>query len=228
MNIKDLKLGTKLELEIYNDDNEKITPSFASKLEGVPEENIAIVSAPIFEGNLYPVHIDWLMNVYFLHGGDLYYFPAKVLGRETDGHLAYLKLEILGKTEKIQRREFFRFECSIPVRYRVLAYQSETNGEEVPMNEGVTRDLSGGGMCIKLNEELKVNDLLEIEFELEQAKKRNIHVTGKVVRFSRRHEDPKYGYEAAVVFKKIRNTDKEAIVRFIFEEQRKLRSKGLI
>ena len=226
MKITEVKIGTRLELEVFDDFGEKITPNFSSQLEWADDEDTAVVAAPIFEGNIYPVRIGWKMNVYFISKDDLYKLRARILNRGMKENIAHIKIEILGDIEKIQRREFFRFEYTIPASYRVVESLYDEEKDKEPMKPAATRDLSGGGVCIKLEEQVNINKLVECELDLGDKKK--VSFIGKVVRSTKRPEDPKYGYEIGILFKKIENRDKEAIIQFIFQEQRKLRRKGLI
>jgi len=226
MKITEVKIGTKLELEVFDDYNEKINPSFPSQLECPVDEKTAVVAAPIFEGVIYPVHKGWFMNVYFIVKDDLYKFRARITGRGTRDNLAFIKIELLSEIAKIQRRQFFRFECTIPVEYRVVESMNDNESEKSAMKTSVTRDISGGGVCIKLEEGITLNKMVEGNLILNEIKK--VHFFGWVVRSSKRTEDIKYGFEIGVLFKKIENSDKEAIISFIFEQQRRLRKKGLI
>lgn len=226
MRVKDIKTGTRLELEVFDDFGEKITPTFSSQFEWAVDEVTMVVAAPIFEGNIYPVRIGWFMNVYFTVRDDLFKFRTRVLSRGSKDNIAHLKLELIDDIVKIQRREFFRFEYSIPIEYRVVNSIHEEESEKEPMKPAVTRDLSGGGLCIKLEEQIPLNKIMECRLSLGDLGE--VSFFGKVVRSSNRPEDMKYKYEVGLLFRKIENRDKERIIRFIFREQLRLRRKGLI
>jgi c-di-GMP-binding flagellar brake protein YcgR len=51
---------------------------------------------------------------------------------------------------------------------------------------------------------------------------------GEVLRVLRYNFEGKFSYEAGILYKKIENIDREAIIGFIFSTQRKLRKKGMI
>jgi c-di-GMP-binding flagellar brake protein YcgR len=227
MELKEIQLGVKLELEMYDDMGDMIVPPLVSQYELALDEKTAIIAAPIRESVIFPIHIGAIGTAVFIQKDDLYKFKFRVLGRGTKENIAYLKIELPGEIIKIQRRQFFRFEYGVPVRYRVVNQFPEAGDiQEQPMKDAVTRDLSGGGICIKLEEEVKLREIIECEVSLGEKKK--ISFIGKVVRSSRRNNDLKYGYEIGVIFQKIGNTDREAVIGFIFEVQRKLRKKGLI
>lgn len=226
MNITEVIVGTRLELEIYDDYRENVVPAVTSQFEMALDPKTAIIAAPIFQGTFYPVRLGWYLKVYYCFKDDLYTFEAKVVSRLNKNDLNYLKIELLSDIIKIQRREFFRFECNVPVEYRAIDSIHTPEDERGMFKKAITRDLSGGGLCIKVQEEISTNQLIECKLELYKEKK--VEFIGKIVRVSPKAEEKKYKYEIGVIFTQIVGRDKEAIIRFIFEEQRRLRKKGLI
>jgi c-di-GMP-binding flagellar brake protein YcgR len=226
MEIAHIKTGIKLELEVFDSLNEKVTPLFASQFEQALDEETAIIAAPIFEGVIFPIHRGWLMNIFFLESGDFYRFKAKVISRLRKGNLSFLKIKILSGIERVQRREFFRYECILPVKYRVVEDLINSDDKTKIPKDAVTKNISGGGVCIRLDEELDINKLIKCDLSLSKTKK--IRFYGKVVRKNKLDDNTTFKFEAGVLFEKIEYSDKEAIVRFIFEEQRKLIKKGMV
>ncbi|MCR4434479.1 MAG: flagellar brake protein [Clostridiales bacterium] len=226
MKLADLAIGTKMELELYDSLGEKIRPPLISEFEWAEGESTAFIAAPIHEGNIYPVRIGTVMDICFLTKGDLMTFKARVLDRDQKDNIALLKIEAVSEFEKIQRRQFFRFEWSIPVQYRIVSsYHSEQNGDE-PFINAVTKDLSGGGLCIVSKDKIELDKILECQLTL--GSDETIKFFGKVIRVVRREDKGNCKYEVGVAFRKIDQKDRESVIKHIFEEQRKLRKKGLI
>lgn len=227
MKLSEMDIGTKLELQMYNAFGEKIRPSLVSELEWAEGENVAFIAAPFQGGVIYPVHIGTSLNVYFIHNGDLKRFKAKVLERAADENIPLLKIAVESEIERIQRRQFYRFACSLPVKYRVIDLRDQEQSKKVPFKEAVTRDLSGGGLCVIVGEgELKSGELLECELQLSQDSV--VRFRGQVVRVSTQELDGKHRFKAGIWFRKIENKDRESIISYIFQEQIRLRKKGLI
>lgn len=227
MRFSELQIGVKLELEIYDDDNEKVEPSFTSKIEMVMDHHRVVVAAPIHEGVIYPVHIGWTIAVYFIQNGDLYKFNAKIIDRNILNNIAYLIIERTEKIHKIQRRQYFRFECILPFKYIVIDTDLSRTNDKTIQKTSITKDISGGGLCVKLDEKIGIKKYLECELVLKENK--IIRFVGKVIRSGISDNlNQKYRYEIGLVFKEIDKRDKEAIIKYIFEEQRELRKKGLI
>jgi c-di-GMP-binding flagellar brake protein YcgR len=226
MNFNDLISGVKLELEIYNNMDEVIDINFISQFEWAAKEDVAYIAAPIHEGNIYPVRLGSKLNGYFINKDDLFKCKAIVLDRTVRDNLAYLKIELKGDIEKIQRRQFFRFDYSVPITYRIVTSMNPEVNQKIPFIKTITRDLSGGGLCLLLEEKVNIGE--QVECELPVNNEKVVRFFGKVTRSSMRDPEEKYKFEIGVSFRKIEYKDREAVIGFIFEEQRKLRKKGLI
>jgi c-di-GMP-binding flagellar brake protein YcgR len=225
MTLAGIRTGTKIELEMFDENGDKIVPNFASQMENSLDEKTAIIAAPIFEGNIYPLRLGWHFNAYFRIKDDLYKFRGKIVGRGSNDGIAHIRIEASGNIIKIQRREFFRFECYVPISYRLVSI-GHIEADNIPYKNAVTCDLSGGGCAIKLEEEIKLGEIVECKLDLGEDE--NVYFQGRVVRSVKRREDPKYGFEIGILYRKIDYRDKEAVIKYIFEQQRKLRKKGLI
>lgn len=222
MDFAQLKLGMKVEMTL---DDVEVSPKLVSQFEGTCSDGTYYVSAPIYEGRIYPISVGAKLNLYFVEKENFYKFRAKVLERSRKAAISLLKIQVLGEIKKIQRREFFRFECIIPVKYRVVGSSNTVLNKDENFKKTITRDLSGGGVCIKLEEKLNTGDVIECELFLDDFNK--VCFVGKVVRITECEADKgTYKYEAGVLFEKIDDKSREKIVSYIFQEQRKLIKKG--
>jgi c-di-GMP-binding flagellar brake protein YcgR len=227
MKLNDIEAGTKLELEISNSINEEKKLVLISEFEWADNESTAVIAAPILEGAIYNIHIGALMNVYFILDGELYKLKARVMERKRIDNIALLGMKILGDIERIQRRQFFRFEYSLPFKYRIVEEPNNSNDSKTDKySMAITRDLGGGGLCILIEE--KIDEGIVVEGELELSEKEKAKFSGKIIRVSKRESEGKYNYDAAIEFYQIDNKVRETIIKYIFEQQRKLRKKGLI
>ncbi|MCX7842612.1 MAG: flagellar brake protein [Clostridia bacterium] len=225
MKYSDLQPGLKLELEVFNLQGEKIEHQLISQLEWIEDDNTGVIATPIFEGALYPIRIGWGMNVYFIFKDNLYTFSSKVSSTYSKDNISLLKIVFQGEIRRIQRRQFFRFECCVPIKYRIVASTKPEYNEGILFTDTFSRDLSGSGVCIATEEKMLQNQLVELLLPLENSKEVNFF--GRVVRSVK----PEYNdlkYETGLSFYDIQYKEREAIIGFIFREQRKLRKKGLI
>lgn len=224
MNVQDIKIGTKLNIELYNESYEKIPSTFYSKLEAVKGNESVIIYAPMSEGRLYPVHIGWDMNISFVKNQNLFGFQTKIINRIILDNLTFLEAKVNSDIVKIQRREYFRLSYTQVVEYRLIS--SVNNSDISSYKEAYATDISGGGLCLKVGENIKINDVLECKLNIDDNG--DIKFLGKVVRLGERDEELIYPQELGIKFLKIDRRDIDRIVRFIFEKQRSLRRKELI
>jgi len=227
MQVKDIKTGTKLNIEVY-DDNQKIDKPLVSQFEYSEGDRYVVFQTPMYKGNYYHLRINTLLNVIFFYKDKVYAFRGKVSERFSTNELHFVKVEVLSEIINIQRRRDYRLSCILEIKYRVV----ELDGLKLkPVKEEFTStrtvDISGGGVCIVLNEELPVNTYVECIVDLK--KNTSISFIGKIVRIEKNEdENVYYKYKAGLSYQIINNNDRENIVKFIFKEQRKLRRKGII
>ncbi|MDP4093818.1 MAG: flagellar brake protein [Bacillota bacterium] len=226
MTLSDIKPGSKLELEMINTIGERIGPVLVSEFEWVEDDETAAIAAPIYEGVIYPMHSGTAANIYFIYGIDLYTCLISVTDRYIKDNIPILKIKKTSEITRIQRRQFFRFECSTQVKYRVVEEEDSKKNEEIPFVDSFTRDLSGGGICFACEDKLDKGTLIEFKLSLNQ--KKTVGFYGRIVRVDQRSSEEKYRYDIAITFSKIENVVREEIIKLIFLEQRKLRKKGLI
>lgn len=226
MEISSIKAGTKLELDIMDDNGRRKDPLLVSQFETCIEDRKAIIAAPIFEGNFYNLPNGTSMLVYFKVNGkggvELYAFEAVVTGREVNGNLHLLTIEQTGNITRIQRRFFYRLKCCLDLLYKKVS----DNNKEDEFTKAMTCDISGGGAKILLNEDLKVGEIIECELFIEKDK--SVRFVGRTVRCEKNNGKGQYKFTAGLEFTEIKNADREMLVQYIFDEQRKLLKKGLI
>ena len=235
MKLTDLLAGTNIQLKISDSDQPSEVKTLASKIEWVEDDDVFIIGAPIYERNVYPLNVGSVVNVYVFQikkrtkETDLYVCKAEVLERKNIQGIPMLKMKALSSLNRIQRRQFYRYECMLPVEYREVKEKKsghQTDVKETPMLKTLTKDISGGGLCIVLEEKVEKGTILDMIVELEENEK--VSFKGKVIRIDRTPDSDKYKYEAGIVFQTIDEKEREKIIKFIFSEQRKLIEKGLI
>jgi c-di-GMP-binding flagellar brake protein YcgR len=226
MKISEIVSGTKLDMDVYDNTGEKIDIIFVSQFEWSNNEESAVIAAPIHESEIYPIRIGSTITAYFYMKANIYKFSAEVIERGVVDNIALLKINIKSEIVKIQRRQFFRFEFSLPLKIREVNSFSPEYNEKIPFVKTVTKDLSGGGISVYAIEVIEMNKMVEVELEIYE----NIVIKffGKIVRISKLEQESKYIYDIGISFKRIHDKDKEAIIKRIFIEQRKFRKKGLI
>lgn len=222
MKLQEFQIGTKIEIEVADDGSgEGNRNILISQFEAIKSDKEAVIDIPFFKGNIYQIHPGSIIIVYINKGSELYKFRASVLERRLmDGSIPVLDIEKVDEIQRIQRRGFFRFDCVLKAKYRIF------KGGNNQFIDSYTKDISGGGIRILLKEEVDESTILEFELYLDESS--TIKFTGTVQRVFDRKNDEKYKFEAGILFENIENKERENIIKFVFNEQRKLIKKGLI
>ena len=217
-----LSLGDKLEIELYNSNGEKVSPLLVSQYEqSLPDGSMEIL-APIKGGRIFPVHRGVEMGVIYEKSGELYTFKAEAIERRVSGNIYLLRIVPTSGAEHMQRRLFFRFDCILDLKYRMFEEKDTIDQDRGEYKKAITKDISGGGLCILTDVQPTYGWHLEGIIDVGG----NIRFVGKIVRVINVHDKGKYHYEAGIEFIDISDLDREKVISFIFNSQRKMLKKG--
>ncbi len=223
MTLNENLIGIKIEIDLLDD--KKI---LTSQFELIEDEENIVISAPLTEGNVFPLQKNSLFIGYFLmksntYTMDLFSFRGRVTGRFRSKNLVSLRVKILGKIEKVQRRLFFRIETTLEVRYNINIGEKEDNQKD--WKETLTRNISGGGICMLVEERLDLGAPVECIIRLKDG---SIPFKGIITRMDKYDIKSRFTYEAGVKITDIGESERENIVQYVFTEQRRMRQKGII
>lgn len=169
------------------------------------------------------VHLkqDALMKLVLPKEDAIYEFKV-VLHEKLFGRVPLLRLKVLSDVNKIQRRDFFRLKLMRDMEARLVEdVKEEKYGERF---KGDLLDISAGGLLFCSRKELQEKDMLELTLDLNGKK---LTVFGKVIRRTLT-ENYRAPFAYGVEYYGLRELERNAITKYIFEEQRKLIKKGFI
>jgi c-di-GMP-binding flagellar brake protein YcgR len=170
----------------------------------------------------------------------LYTCDATVQKRYKKENFFVLAMRQTSNPVKFQRREFFRIDCMIDMKYiRVTEEVAKINSTEHLFMElqkpeyigeyrkAVTLDLSGGGLRFSANENIEEGSLIVTELRLTNAMMDQSYflVTKVILCEPAAKGSEKYNVRGQFIFKNLR--DRENIVRFVFDEERRIRRKEI-
>jgi c-di-GMP-binding flagellar brake protein YcgR len=194
---------------------------YVSRVDNINEDGTIDVLIPISKRKIVYIKNDTVLKVIIANEGAIYEFKAEIV-EKLFGVVPLLKLVKVSDIQKIQRRNYFRLKSINTIKIRKIVDLKEGIFDEY--FDVTTVDISGGGLAFNADLELEINDLLEVIMPLNSNK---INLLGKVVRADKAEDkSKKNGY--GVNFEKITEIERNIIMRFIYEEQRKLAKKGLI
>lgn len=213
-----LKIGDKIEIIKIN--NRKYR--YKSQILDILDEKKYIISGPIRRSTIIHISVNTILKLkYYQEGKGKYVFNALVTDKNEKG-IYNLTVERLEDITRIQERDYFRL--SLPLNV-IKRFEINDKDEELAVEETcITKDISGGGARIFSNYKHRVGEKMQLSVYIG---KKELILFGVVVgAYDSTNDD--YNYEIGVKFYNIDEVDRDIIVKYIFEQQRKLRRKGLI
>ena len=229
-----LSIGNKIELVrldqiIRNDSNKKV---FSSKICDIMPKNTLQISMPIYEGKIVPLNVDDRYSACFYTDKGLLQTNVVVSARYRSGNLFFLEVVMLGKLEKVQRREFYRYKCIMNGRMRIASDEEYEMGDryvpsdkEAEWNDMKIIDISGGGLKVVSKLELEKNEIVRVDFKI--AIFGAVHSFNILARILSNSMIAGHTglYEQRLEFLKMNSEDRDIIIKFIFESERQNRAK---
>ncbi|MDR3091340.1 MAG: flagellar brake protein [Clostridiales bacterium] len=237
MLLEKVKIGDRLEIRLARDKNSR--NCHPSQVENLLPDGQVVVGAPISYGEIIKLpKFERYSLVFFTEKGMIRFDASFVQYVKEDGfYFVVFNLESAG--ERIQRREFFRFECTLPFRFGAinsLEYdQWELLTDEARLGklkgfranakyEGLIRDIGGGGVRFVSNDELDEIDLTASVIPLNDDL---LLAVGKLLAKQTLQKNS-YKYQYRIQFTGVTPKEQERIIQFIFMEQRRLLKQGKI
>jgi c-di-GMP-binding flagellar brake protein YcgR len=196
---------------------------YASRVEEQDASSERLVVAwPTAQMSLIAVHPGQTVLV-AVSASDALYSASAVIERTDQQDPAYLALGPSGPWRRAQRREDVRLD--IVIKTMETAVQRKDDWVEL---KGIIRNLSAGGVLVQSPIEIHTGERLRLSFIL-PIDGRELNVMAEARRIRRRPLGTLDLWEVGSKFTNLKTTDRERVVRCIFEQQRQFarRDKGL-
>lgn len=219
--------------------------TYGSKLLDYDGRRSAKIAMPIDEGKVIPLRVGDEYDLCFFTSTGLYRCRARISNRFHEGKMFVLTVEFLSLPKKFQRRMFYRLECMEEIRYRVVSEQerilrefidsgiedeAQRKAYEAKLKEftgvwedAMLTDVSGGGVRIRIqcNQRVEPDSYVEVAMVLPiKSKKIRLQCMAKVVATVKR-DSGENEFELRCEFERIEKEDRELIVQYVFEEQKR-------
>jgi len=185
---------------------------YISRVEEVFDDFIRI-SVPIYATKLVLLRLEEKYKAYFHTQNGCFEAQITVKNRGKEGSLYYIDVTV-GEGKKIQRRDFYRLECILQMRF--VIDNGEEESEEV--FSGIVKDISGGGIKFVSNTGISPGSTLKAFIEI---KDEYLDIVLNVLHAAA-CENGSYKYEYGAKYKVISAANREKIIKYIFDEQRKI------
>lgn len=241
-------VGDKVELMVMDRKDDLEKKVYKSKVLDFPKYNSVVIAMPIIKGRIIPLSIGDRYSLRFFTQTGLYECKGLITDRSNDDKIYILTVELTSALEKYQRRQFFRLSCVLDLDYYIateaeltLRYKLKQNIFKSPEDRqacvdaleqckkellmGIVVDLSGGGARLMSESIHDVGNTMQMRIQF--GSKVNIktdYITGVIISAEKMTNRAGF-YEYRVQFRDMLKEDREAIIKFIFEEEIKQRTK---
>ena len=231
---KYLSPGDKVEIRfaqrmaLTDENTERKYKTYLSKINQMLDEDQIEILMPIEQSRmvLLPRNAMGTLVIYTSNG--LFQCEVKVADRYKKDNIYLQVLELISGIKKYQRREYYRYSCTVPVFSRCLTEEEQRTmvwDENQKGIEGSTLDIGGGGVRYLVSEQMTSGEMVICYLELEiKNTVKEIQALGKIL--SVRPVKDSNLFEVRVQFEKISNAAREQIIQYIFEDERKRRKKS--
>lgn len=231
-----ISIGDKLNVEILINGEQETDAAkrriFNCRVMDMPSEYILRITMPFYEGRLVPLEIgtEYRICVYTQKG--IYESDFVVVKRLKEGNLFMADMELQKDMKKVQRREFYRYGCRLETAYRIASAKEEIDPRdlrELEWKKAVIVDISGGGIRMVTEHRETTPALIQLRFRLPlQDRMQEFLPYGNLLSSAPNENNPVI-QECHVMFEQISEKEREQIIRYIFEDERRkiLKNKGL-
>lgn len=205
--------------------------AYNSKIYDILDDEKMEILMPMDGTKLILLPVDGEYQFCFYTQKGLYQCFVRIVDRYKSNNVYLLLCEVISPIGKFQRREYYRYSCMLPVKTRELMDEELKAIEEnkyrmqvgLPMTKGNIVDISGGGIRFVSSAAYKEESQIAISFSLSIHGKEMVYdLVGKIL-MCKENEIRRGEYEHRVMFTVINNHQREEIIRYIFEEERKSR-----
>ncbi len=226
MNLKKmLQIGEKIEVRYYEGAIDSEKRSCYSMIQDMISQDELVITIPMVKGNQIILPLGQEVEIVFFRDEGQYIFKAKIEKRFKKENVDLLKLNRISSIKRIQRRNYYRLNITLPISIKLLTDKDKQSQNFKEWLKTYTMDISGGGVRILLDRNIEKGSLLECKLKINDE---DLLLKGEVVRSQLIQQYPITKYEIGISFVDITEYQRDQIIGFIFEEQRKLRRKGFI
>lgn len=243
-------IGDKIEIKriMNSDETENSDKYHKSQLVDILDDSKVNITMPIEGGKLYPLEIGERYQLCFYTAKGLFQCKCSIVERFRSNNVYIAVVRFTSDIEKLQRRQFYRLECIMDIYVRILS-ESESNDRKkllekkykndeekaaislrlknyIPeWKEAVATDISGGGIRFIANYRIEKGTLTEVKLSVNiDSVSRQIMAGAKIISCEGILNRPGF-YEHRTEMYDIPLREREIIIRYVFDEERKRRKR---
>lgn len=227
-----IKLGQRIELQavsrVKSNEETTVQKLYTSKVYDILSDERLEITMPVEHGKLILLPVDTEYEMFFYGGNALYECKANIVDRYKSNNVYILVMELVTNLKKHQRREFYRHTCAMDIETRVLSEEEEElvkkqDDEIAPgtFDKSILVDISGGGLRFVTLHKYEHDSVVLCKLKLWQKNGlKEYKIMCQVLDVKKVEKRAGY-YEHRVQYTDISKNEREEIIRYIFEEERK-------
>jgi len=230
--------GNRVEIQAV----EKVKPAneeegkrvYSTQVRDIISDDQIEIFMPIEKTKIILLPVNTEFDLYFYTTNGLYQCFATVIDRYKDGTQYVLLMELNSNLRKFQRREYYRLSCALEMSSRPLEKEEKDAMDNsadlflvpgLPLKRSVVVDISGGGIRFISSYKYEPDSYLYCKYNLiiDGVSKEYTLITKVLV--VKELENRPGVFEHRAQYVDIDTYEREEIIRFIFEEERKHRKR---
>ena len=239
----DIIPGTKVDIRIQQDVNRsavtgQTVQSFVSKVFDVLDDGSLELDVPSMAGKLVLLPLNIRYEVVFSTKAGMRVGTVEIVSRYKRGQFYIMKAQLIGEVERFQRREYYRLDCTLPGYFLALNLDEKTilklpsvhdllqTNPDLRKSMGAVTilDLSGGGARFTSKADVGELPYALLQFTITDGNSKiNVELFGKILDNKYDRKNDLHMYRVKFLYRDSEWQD--IIVKYIFEQQRKIRKK---
>ncbi|MBZ4672677.1 flagellar brake domain-containing protein [Deferribacterales bacterium Es71-Z0220] len=209
-----LTINTKILVNVLSGNYRGI---YDSRIEDIHNDKMKI-TIPSQKGIPFPLSPGSKLEVSFITPMGRFSFNSEVIGR-TRENIPLLEIVYPEFLRRQELRRFFRVEARLKIKFRTIDYIEKDGAPEMIKKEydGIIKDISGGG--IRLTSDIQLEQGQAIELDMSEAIGTKFDIIARVVHIYNNDDKSEVGVE----FITIKETDRDKIIKYVFQRQIELK-----
>ncbi|MDO4965345.1 MAG: flagellar brake protein [Lachnospiraceae bacterium] len=205
--------------------------SYRSQVFDIESEDQIKIAMPMEQGKLILLSVDDEYSLCFYTPSGLFQCMARVAERYKSDNVYVLVMEFITDLRRYQRREYYRLNCVLDMKSSMISEKDVSQFSEhvhfidtdITFDNGVMVDISGGGARFISKVRYPKDSNILFAFNLYvNGQNTEYKLIGRIL-LSEEIENREGEYEHRIQFINMMNDERESIIKYIFEEERKIR-----
>lgn len=229
--------GQKIELKAVRRTNAKdenvSEKTYSTKVCDILSEDRIEVFMPIEQSKLILLPVDGEYEMFFYTDTGLFECVGRVIDRYKGNNVYILLFELETNLRKYQRREYYRYSCALDMDARNLCEEEVKENDAsksgfhlvpgLPLKRSIIADISGGGLRFVSDYKYDKDSFILCRYHLMiKGNSRDYEIVCKILDVKEIPNKPGE-YEHRVQYMNLDNDEREEIIQFIFDEERRNR-----